>query len=370
MGINKLFCHRNINFDKNALTMPTKHVMRTLRKIYYKGYNNPSSTYLDGQRASEMVEKARLKIAKALSCNPDEIFFTSCASESNSFIAQNFNLALDLRSHHSLMSSEKFNFDSKKKNVSAFPLIVSETGHCLLDEYDIEDGKLYFLDITQAIGKIDINLHDLYRKYNDKMYITFTANSLYNYKNKAGVILASASGQKIGGIPGAGILYIKKEFQEQVKPLIYGSQENGLRGGTLNVPAIVCLGEAVEEACQKIYANNSKIYKIIYRIMKGISKNIDGKVEFKTNNNVINITFKNLLATTAVSLFDKYGINVSAGSACNSGSEEPSLAYIGEGYTDDEAMKTIRISVDSYNTIREAKKFVKVLKKIIDNYDI
>lgn len=334
---------KNINFDKNALAMPTKRVLKILRNIYRKGYYNPNSTYLDGQKALELVNRARIKIANALECNSDEIFFTSGASESNSLLAQNFNLKLDLRSHHSLMSSEKFNFDRDKIKVNAFPLMVSETGHCLLDEYDIMDGNLYFLDITQAIGKIDINLH-----------------------NNPGVILASASGQKIGGISGAGIVYIKKEYQQFIKPIIYGSQENGFRGGTLNVPAIICFGEAIEEITKDIHKNKIKINKIINYIIKKINEN----VQFQIHHNVINITFNNLSAATAVQLFDHYGINISAGSACNSFKEEPSLAYIGEGYSRDEAMNTIRVSVDRYNTIREARKFVKVLKKIIDNYDI
>ena len=77
-----------------------------------------------------------------------------------------------------------------------------------------------------------------------------------------------------------------------------------------------------------------------------------------------------MLATTAVQIFDKYGINISAGSACHSGSEELSEAYLASGYSREEALRTIRISVGCNNTMREAKKFIKVLKKVLDNYDI
>ena len=93
-------------------------------------------------------------------------------------------------------------------------------------------------------------------------------------------------------------------------------------------------------------------------------------VDVRKENNVINLTFKNLSASTAVQIFDRYGINISAGSACHSGSEEPSEAYLASGYSREEALRTIRISVGCNNTMREAKKFIKVLKKILDNYDI
>lgn len=331
-----MFKKHNINFDANATMPPTRHVLRLLKKIYRKGYNNPSATYLDAQKTADAVEKARLQIATALGCSADEIFFTSGASESNSWVLANYNVKIDRSSHHSLDITKS----DDSSNIIAFPLIVSETGNYSA-KYDIDTEKLLFIDLTQAIGKQNIDLHWWHN-----------------------VIFASASGHKFGGILGCGILYIKKEFQETMKPIIFGSQERGLRGGTLNVPAIICFGEAIKEAQKNIKKHKIKINKVRDYIVD----NFDG-IKFHYSHNVINITFKNLLATTAVQLFDTFGFNVSAGSACNSGSEEPSLAYLESGYTREEALKTIRVSLSERNTIREAKKFVKILNKIIDNYD-
>ena len=331
-----MFKKHNINFDVNATMLPTRHVLRVLRRVYRQGYSNPSAAYYEAQKTSNAIEKARLQVAEALNCSADEIFFTSGASESNSWVLANYKVEIDKSSHHSL----DINKSDDNSNIIAFPLIVSETGNCSA-RYDIDTEKLLFIDLTQAIGKKNIDLHWWHN-----------------------VIFASASGHKFGGILGCGILYIKKEFQETMKPMIFGSQEKGLRGGTLNVPAIICFGEAIKEAQKNIEKHRIKINKVRDYIIN----NFDG-IKFRYSNNVINITFKSLLATTAVQLFDTFGFNISAGSACNSGSEEPSLAYLESGYTKNEALRTIRISLSEKNTIREAKKFVKVLNKIIDNYD-
>lgn len=333
---------KNINFDVSATEAPSKHVLRTLRDIYSKGYSNPSASYLSARETLGAIDKARKKVALALGCDEEEIIFTSGASESNNLVQKNINLDVDGRSHHSI----KRNKGSKShSDVKAIPLIVSETGELLIDEILRNPEQQYFVDLTQAVGKVEINLRSI-----------------------PNIAFASASGHKFGGILGCGILYINKKINNKIKPLIYGSQEKGLRGGTYNVPAIICFGEAIEEATKDINKDNKKIDKIVNFIYKFLIENYDLKV--KTNNRVINVTFKSLNSSTAVQLFDKYGVNISAGSACISGQEKPSQAYILSGYTYDEAMRTIRISFGKNNKMSEAKMFVQIFKKIVDNYDI
>ena len=187
------------------------------------------------------------------------------------------------------------------------------------------------------------------------------------------IAFASASGHKFGSILGCGILYVRREYQNNLLPLINGTQERGLRGGTENVPAIICFGKAILEATNNMEENNKKADKVLNCLYNELS---DYCFYYKPDVvinmgdiNVINITFSELSAASAVELFSNYGIYISAGSACNSVSEEPSEAYLESGYTREEALRTIRISVDSNNTIREAKKFFKVFKNIVDNYD-
>lgn len=354
---------KNINFDKNSIVMPTRHVLRTLRRIYKDGYSNPSSTYYDGQRANELVERARMTVADALGCLPSEIFFTSGSSESIAWVAKNYRILADPRSHHAVLEAEEQSKDNKDAVIS-FPLIISETGECLEADYDLDNNKdaQFFVDLTQAIGKKDINLS----KY-------------------PCIKFACASGQKIGGIVGTGILFIKKEMQDKMKPLIYGSQEMGFRGGTTNLPGIICFAEAIKEATKNREENTLNIAIVMAEIMRGIDNynvqsdvNEDGfyyeieaenPIRYRRNGNTINITFNNLAASVAVQVFDKFGFNISAGSACTAGSEEPPQAYLKSGYTRDEAMRTIRVSIDKNNTVKEAKKFIKVLRRIINEYD-
>ena len=92
-------------------------------------------------------------------------------------------------------------------------------------------------------------------------------------------------------------------------------------------------------------------------------------VRVEGHNGIINITFNHLDAQTAVQIFDREGIAISAGSACNSGSDKPSKTLLASGYTSEEAMRTIRVSIGKQNTLHEIKKFVKILRKIIDKYD-
>lgn len=207
-----------INFDKNAIKMPIKPVLKALNDLYEENYANPSSVYLEGRNARDMVEKSRQTVAHYLGCDADEIFFTSCSSESISWVAKNFKLEAHPKSHHSTIEASK-NQPRKTPALYAIPLMVSETGECLENEYEM-DNKYLFVDLTQAIGKIKIDLH-----------------------SKKNIICACASAQKFGGIQGCGILYIQKKCQPYFKPLIYGSQENGFRGGrNFNCNAWTCLG--------------------------------------------------------------------------------------------------------------------------------
>ena len=102
-----------------------------------------------------------------------------------------------------------------------------------------------------------------------------------------------------------------------------------------------------------------------------ISENLAGSryVRVEGHNGIISITFNHLDAQTAVQIFDREGVAISAGSACNSGTDEPSRALMASGYEEEEAKRTIRVSLGKQNTMREVKKFIKILRKVIDNYD-
>ena len=223
---------KRIYFDNAASTPIDKRVLKAMKPYLTKVYGNPSSVHKEGKEAHLAIENARRAIANILDCKPEEIFFTSGASESNSWISKNFGLVCDETSHDSILLTKK-----KKRNILySYPLLDSETGTLHMPR---EGYEICHIDLTQAIGKINIS---------------FNSSS---YLNKC--IAASFSGHKFGAPKGVGVLFIKQEYQKRIEPLIYGHQESGLRGGTENVAGIVGIAKALELVAKNIDQNKRKI---------------------------------------------------------------------------------------------------------------
>ena len=328
-----------IYFDNASNETPNKDILKLLNIFYTSKVHNPSSTHKEGIEASFWLENARKDIAKVLGCNEDEVFFVSSSSEAIAWVAKMRKIIAHPTSHHSVIEAQKdCNPKLTDEPVLAIPYYDSETGQ----KNEIEGVKPeIFLDLTASIGKERINLH--------------------NMKN---VTYACLSAHKFGGVLGAGLLYIRKDVQQYIQPLIWGSQEQGYRGGTENYPAIIVMSEALKKCYEHFDENKAKLDYLMEFLVLNMPK-----CKFQSSSNTINITFNKLSAQTAVVIFDKEGVAVSAGSACNSHSVEPSLTLLYRGYTKDEALRTIRVSLSENNTIEECESFIKILKDIIDKYD-
>lgn len=351
---------KRIYLDNAATTPIYKEVFKAMRPYLTKEYGNPSSLHEEGIKAALAIKNAREKIASILNCDASEIFFTSGASESNAWVAKNATYICNETSHDSMiLSNNGYNSRTSKKSISillkSFPLIDSETGQIHIP--DEEDSGCH-ADLTQAIAKVRVRMKS-FSMYNVCMHIYHDSINLDN------CITASFSGHKFGGPKGVGVLFARKCVQKQLLPLIYGHQEEGKRGGTENVAGIVGLAKALEITVRDMDKNIVHTNKLQNYIIDNIPKNF----KVSAHNGVINITFKHLEAQTAVQLFNGYGIAISAGSACNSTSDEPSRTLLHYGYSEDEAKRTIRVSLGRQNTLKEAKKFIKIFKKIIDIYD-
>ena len=331
---------KRIYFDNAASTPMYKQVIKIINKINKSVFGNPSSLHKEGLYSKFLIEKARENISKILNCSPSEIFFTSGASEGNSLVLKNFKPIVFENSHSSVLLASQENIANEKLDFS-YPLIDSETGNSC-EVISHLDGETH-IDLTQAIGKVKINLKDMK------------------------CALATCSAHKFGGPKGVGFIYIREDYIDKIVPLIYGHQEKGIRGGTENVSGIVGMSKALEITYNNFEKNIKKNDKIIEYIYKKI---YNTKRKISTCSNIINITFNNINAQTAVRIFDNEGIAISAGSACNSKEEEPSKALMFYKYTEEEAKKTIRVSIGVNNTMREARIFVKKYLKIIDKYDV
>lgn len=357
-----------IYLDEAATTKPSPEVISAMMPYLFEKWHNPSSLYSWASDVSKDVSKARKTVADFINAEEDEVFFTSGGSESNCWAIQGFvthrsaieELPCIITTnieHHSIMECTAM--------MNMLPCLVWYVG---VDEYgnvDIEDleealkcmtketkpsnvlvsigmanneigtiqdikklseiihsyGAIFHTDAVQAFGHIPIDVEDM------------------------GIDILSASGHKIGAPKGIGILY--KRNGTEINPLIYGSQMDGMRGGTENVPYIIGMAKAVElieryakpDMCQRIaYTRDYFIDKL-----ENIGCKLNGSRENRLPNN-INVTLPHgLNGESILYCMDLCDVYISTGSACNSKSIEPSpvLSAIGLG---DDAYNSIRIT--------------------------
>lgn len=330
----------------NAATTPVKlEVLDAMLPYFTDKWYNPSSIYEPARDVRRDIENARKIIADSINADPDEIYFTSGGSEANNWAIMCCGWHPPIIStieHHSLMKAAdyykpievdycgKIVLTDFKQSIHTVPrtepisvqLANNEIGTIqdikTLTAIAHETGILFHTDAVQAYGKIPINVKDL------------------------GVDMLSASGHKIGAPKGIGFLYIKKGTE--IQPWIEGTQERGLRGGTENVPYIMGLAKAVE----LINYDEQRIYKEIYDY--AITSCYDfAKVNGHPSDrlyNILSLTIKpSINGRQLMGLLYEAKQYVSAGSACNSYSNEPSHVLKAIGLTDDEATRTIRISL-------------------------
>lgn len=352
-----------------AATTPVLQCARDAAKKYMSMFYNPSAAYAGAREVKADIEEARAAIAKCIGADPEEIIFTSGATESNNIIIQsvikngNGRFITSNIEHHSVLNLTDNN---------TYLLRVDPSGHVDPDDLEgaIDKGDLVSVmminneigtiqpikevanitkkygaymhtDMTQAVGHIAINVHDL------------------------GVDFASASGHKFGAPKGIGFIYIRKGLK--VSPLVYGGgQERGLRSGTENVSGIMAMAAAL----QYMTDNLDKNLKHIAEINSYLCDQLDHSGFHFAYNYVItdhyvgncNVCFMNQRGEEIVEFLSNNGIYVSSGSACTTADEEPSHVLKAIGLTDEQAEASIRISIAEQTTKEEIDELIKVLR--------
>lgn len=368
-----------IYFDNASTTQVKEEVCMSMVPHLTKQFYNPSSSYQVGYEVSEELLKARKSIADTIGSLPEEIYFTSCGSESDNWAIKGTVLAANKPGkphiitsqieHHAVLNTCKqleelglatvtylpvdkygyINIENLKNSINSNTVIVSimtvnnEIGTVqeILDIANIchKYGILFHTDAVQAYGKIHFNM---------------TNNE---------VDLMSVSGHKFGAPKGIGFLYIRKGTL--IRPLINGGQQEfGLRAGTENVPYIIGLAKACEIATRNLNDNVDKEKEYRKAFMSAIMEKYP-LVEFNgiSTTNIININFSayNIRAEEIVAFMDEVGIQISSGSACNSQSNEPSHVLKALGLSDDQANSSIRISFNEKNTEQDMEFFIQAL---------
>ena len=373
---------KTIYLDNNATTMVAPEVLEEMLPYFSQYYGNPSSMHSFGGRTAKDINDAREKTASLIGAEPDEIVFTSCGTESDNTAIMS---ALDVNpSRRHIVTTRvehpavralcehlagkgylittidvdgdgNLNMDQYEKSLTKDTAVVSimwannETGVIFPVEKAAqlaqERGILFHTDAVQAMGKIPIDI-----------------------KNSA-IDMLSFSGHKLYAQKGIGVLYIRRGTRFSPY-LIGGHQEKGRRGGTENTPAIIGLGRACELANQQLSKENGHVRALRDRLESEIINRIPN---VKVNGgrsprlpNTSNISFEFVEGESILLLLDQYGICASSGSACTSGSLQPShvLRAMGVPYT--MAHGSIRFSLSIYNTSEEIDVVINTLPPIIE----
>ncbi len=376
-----------IYLDNTSTTSVSKKVIDVMMPYFIDKWYNPSSIYDKAKSVKKDIEQARKTIANFINAKSDEIYFTSGGSESNCLAIQGwikYVKSLGLKpfiistviEHKSILECLK---DLHTSGIDVLYLPVNRYGY--INAEDLKSAlKASFLKadailvsvqyVNNEIGTIQ-NIYELVNithRYN----ATFHTDAVQAFGkinidiSQCGIDMMSVSGHKIHAPKGIGFLYINQNTK--IKPLIYGTQENGLRGGTENVPYIIGFAEAIKSYDFKKY-NSADIIKIknytIKKLKEELNCKINGDENFDTFN-IINATFpQNITGESLIYMLDISNIMVSSGSACNSYTNEPSYVLKAIGLSDNEINRTIRITLSDSINSDDINKFIHELKRCI-----
>ncbi len=371
-----------VYLDNNSTTPISDEVKKEIVSAM-DVYGNPSSLHQFGVEARNIVEKARLRIAQALGCDNQEIIFTGGGTESDNLAVRGYlkttskkHIITSAIEHHAVYNMfnelEKegyrvsrigvdkngiLDIEQLKEHLSEETAIVSimlannETGavqpiaEVVSAVKSIYPHIIVHTDAVQAFGKMKFKVKDL------------------------GVDLLSVSAHKINGPKGVGALYVRKGVK--IKHLVSGGHhERNIRPGTENVAGIAGFGLAAELSVSGIDRNNGQLEKLKIKFIKGIRESIDnitvnGDPE-KTLSNTVNVSFNNVEGESVIMMLDMHGIAVSTGSACTSGSLEPSHVLKAMGADPVSSQGSIRFSMGKYTTEDEIDYLLEKLPSVIE----
>ncbi|MDR1259792.1 MAG: cysteine desulfurase [Endomicrobium sp.] len=378
---------RKVYLDNSATTVVYCEIVKEMEKYFSEIYGNASSIHYFGRQANMVLDDARNKVALLLGSSPEEIFFTSCGTESNNIAITGILNAYKKKGHIITSSIEHHSVfylckHFEKNGYEVTYLDVNKNGIVSIEDFKkaVKDSTLLvtIMHANNEIGSIqpiEIIANEL-KKINDrkknKIYfhtdVVQTAGKLRLDVEKLGVDLLSMSAHKFNGPKGVGGLYIKKGTH--ISPIIFGGhQENGLRPGTENIPAIFGFARAFEISNIKIEEQSERIYILREKLKKGILETIPEVVINGSGNksisNILNVSFNYIEGEALLLMLSMKGIFVSTGSACASGG--PSHVLSALGVNPIVAQGAIRFSFGYHNTAKEIDYVLSVLPDVVKN---
>lgn len=375
---------KTIYFDHAATTAVAPEVKETMEPYFCENYGNASSLYELGYKSKEAINIARENVARTINAKTNEIYFTSCGSESDNLAIkgvarahrQNGNHIITSRIEHpAVLNTCK---QLEKEGFRVTYLNVDKNGFIDLEELTNSiNSRTILVSIMFAnneVGTIE-PIKEISRivHSNNAIFHTDAVQAVGNIKidvKEMGIDLLSMSAHKFYGPKGVGALYVRDNI-DFIQLQNGGHQENNKRAGTENVAGIVGLGKAIEMANDNVIQNNKKILNLRNYCMEQIKNRIpyiriNGDLNSRLPGN-INISFLYVNGKDLVKLLAKKGICASSGSACSSGLPQPSHVLLAMGLSEDIASSALRITLGKENTKEEIDYFVDELEKIVVN---
>lgn len=374
---------KTVYADNAATTAVSPEVLEAMLPFYREVYGNPSSLYMLGQKAKTPLEEARAAVAKCLGANPNEIYFTSCGSESDNWAikgaaraqkkkGKNHIITTAFEHHavlHTCQALEKEGFEVTYLDVHRSGIVRPEEVEAAITDKTAlvtimyanneigtiqpiaeigaickKHGVLFHTDAVQAIGNVHINVKE------------------------QNIDMLSLSGHKIHAPKGVGALYIRTGAVIQ-NFMDGGAQERGKRAGTENVAGIVGLATAMERACSTIDERIAKLTPLRDKLIDELSKiersHLNGDQEHRLPGNV-SFCFEGVEGESLLLMLDMKGISASSGSACTSGSLDPSHVLLSIGLPHEVAHGSVRLSFGDYNTEEDIDYILETLPPIIE----
>lgn len=372
-----------IYLDNAATTRVTEEVFDAMKNFFMEEYGNPSSAYEFSGKIANEVAKAREVIAKSIGASDREIYFTGGGSESDNWAIKGIADAYKEKGnhiittkieHHAVLHTCKF---LEKRGFEVTYLDVDEDGLVSLDDFEkaikpttilatimFANNEIGTIEPIKELGRI---AHE-----HDVIFHTDAVQAFGHEKidvNEMNIDLLSASAHKLNGPKGVGLLYIRKGVK--ITQLIHGgAQERGFRAGTTNAAGIIGFAKATEIANANIEGTNKYESELRDRLIERVLAEIpysrcNGSRDKRLSNNV-NFCFRFIEGESLLILMDKNGICASSGSACTSGSLDPSHVLLAIGLPHEIAHGSIRLTLSKDTKIEDIDYTVETLKKIVE----
>ena len=368
--------------DNAATTQISERALQAMMPAFREHYGNPSSLHTLGQNQNELLQDARARVAKCLGCEPREIYFTSGGSEAD---------------NQAIRSAAVYGAKKGKKHIISTPFEHHAVLHTL-DQLKKEGFEVTYLDVKEGHNITAQQVKDAIREDTCLVTTMYANNEIGSVLpiaeigaicKEAGVPfhtdavqavghiaidvkaqnidMLSLSGHKFHGPRGVGALYCRKGLP-LVNIIEGGAQERGKRAGTENTPAILGMTVAMEDACANLEENNAISRKHRDRLIEGLSKiphsALNGDPVNRLPGNV-SFCFEGIEGESLLLLLDAQGICAASGSACTSGSLDPSHVLLSIGRVHDVAHGSLRLSVCHLNTDEEVDHMLKVIPEVV-----